>query len=250
MASIDLNADLGEGGKYDAELMRVVSSCNVACGGHAGDADSMAATVQLALTNGVAVGVHPSYPDRDGFGRRSLRLAHDELYEALSAQTESFVDIAAELGARVVHLKPHGALYNDAAKRSALADVIARVTVELPDECALVGPPGSMLEMSANQHGLTFIAEAFVDRAYRPDGELLARTKTGAVYKDIERMIAQALSLATVHEVEAADGTRIQVHAATLCVHGDTPGAGAAAAAIRDALQSHGIEIRAVGQAC
>lgn len=245
MQSIDLNADLGEGGAYDADLMGVVSSCNVACGGHAGEAASMARTVRLAIENGVSVGAHPSYPDREGFGRRSLSIGLDDLYDSLTMQAESLLDIAGELGASVRHLKPHGALYNDAARDAALADIVARTAAELPGDVCLVGPPGSELECAAAGNDLVFIAEAFVDRAYRPDGGLVSRDEDGAVHTDVDRMIAQALLLAIHQAVDTAGGRRIHVPARTLCVHGDTPGAAEAARAIRKALEAQGVEIRA-----
>lgn len=247
MACIDLNADLGEGAPDDDALMRIVSSCNVACGGHAGDAESMAGTIRLALMHGVAIGAHPSYRDREGFGRRSRFQSGDALYESLSAQVEAFSGIAAELGARVAHLKPHGALYNDAAADAEIADIVSRVTAELPGNCRLVGPPGSELQLSASRHGLGFIAEAFVDRAYGPGGKLVSRSEAGAVLDDLGRITAQALSLAIHKAVDAVDGTRIRIAADTLCIHGDRPGAAAAGNAIRDALQQRGIEICAAG---
>lgn len=246
-AFIDLNADLGEGGDYDADLMQVVSSCNIACGGHAGDADSMARTIQLAIRHGVAVGAHPSYPDPAGFGRKSLSIGNDELYESLTSQVETLLDIAGELGARVVHLKPHGALYNDAAGNAELADIVGRVASELPGDVCLVGPPGSELECAAAGNDLKFFAEAFVDRAYQPDGRLVSRTEAGAVYEDIDQMMEQALSLAMHNTVSTRDGTIIPVPADTLCIHGDTPGAANAARAVRDALESGAISIRSFG---
>ncbi|MFQ5610252.1 MAG: LamB/YcsF family protein, partial [Woeseiaceae bacterium] len=139
MPRIDLNADLGEGDVFDDELLQVVSSCNVACGGHTGDADSMMRTVRTAIANGVAVGAHPAYPDRDGFGRVSGFLRGDELYESLSQQVTNLADIVAELGARLTHVKAHGALYNDAVRDAELADVIARVASEAAGDPALVG---------------------------------------------------------------------------------------------------------------
>ena len=132
MAAIDLNSDLGEGDPYDEELLGIVSSCNVACGGHAGDQASMARTVLVAIENGVSVGAHPGYPDREGFGRESRFLTGDALYQSLSGQVEALADIAAELGTRLTHVKPHGALYNDAVSDSELSDIIARVTSEAP----------------------------------------------------------------------------------------------------------------------
>lgn len=247
MTSIDLNADLGEGDDCDAELMQVISSCNVACGGHAGDADSIAKTVALALTCNVAVGAHPSYADRDGFGRRAEFQSGDELYEALSAQVGVFADIAASLGVRVMHLKPHGALYNDAAHDAGRAEIVARVTQELRGSCCLVGPPGSALEHAASRSGLPYVREGFVDRAYDKNGALVSRTMAGAVYNKIEPMIAQALSLVLEHAVTAVDGSRIASMVDTLCIHGDTPGAGVAARAVRAALEKKDVDIRSPG---
>ena len=245
MATIDLNADLGEGGDYDAGLLRIVSSCNVACGGHAGDERTMAETVRIALENGVAVGAHPSYPDRDGFGRRSGFTSGDALYESLTGQVTALVDIAGELGARITHLKPHGALYNDAAADAELADICARVAVEIPGDVCLVGLPKSELERAAARNDIAFIGEAFVDRAYTAEGRLVSRSIEGAVHADIDIVTAQAVSLARDQCVQALSGERVDVAADTLCIHGDTPGAEAAARAVRAALEAYGIEIRA-----
>ena len=245
---IDLNADLGEGGEYDAELLQVVSSCNIACGGHAGGAESMARTVRLAIGNGVAVGAHPSYPDRDGFGRRSSSLGNDALYESLAAQAEALLDVAGSHGARVVQLKPHGALYNDAAQDAGRADVIARVASEMPGDLCLFGPPGSELERAAADTSVAFVAEAFVDRAYRADGRLVARGQPAAVHEDVGRMVAQALSLATRNEVATPDGAIVRIPARTLCVHGDTPEAAEAARTIRRALEESGVVIASAGR--
>ena len=246
MSSIDLNADLGEGDPYDEELLQVVSSCNVACGGHAGDAESMARTVRAAINNGVAVGAHPGYPDREGFGRESGFMVGDALYESLTEQVTELANTAAHLGARLTHIKPHGALYNDAVRDRGLADVIARVVAEAPGEPAFVGMAATELESAAERHGLTFIAEAFVDRAYQPDGTLVSRKEPGAVHEDLNVATTQAVRLADQGEATAANGEVVKVRADTLCIHGDTPGAAAAARAVRDVLESHGIEIRAI----
>jgi UPF0271 protein len=245
MAEIDLNADLGEGGACDEELLRVVSSCNVACGGHAGDAESMGLTVRSAIANGVAVGAHPAYPDREGFGRESGFMTGDALYESLTEQVSELADIAAHLGARLTHVKPHGALYNDALRDGTLADVIARVTAEGPGEPAFVGMANTELEFAAKRHGLTFIAEAFVDRAYEPDGALVSRKEPGAVHEDLKVATTQAVRLAEHGEATARNGETVQVRADTLCIHGDTPGAAEKARAVRDVLESHGVKVRA-----
>jgi UPF0271 protein len=243
--SIDLNADLGEGDPFDEELLQIVSSCNVACGGHAGNAETMAMTVRLAIANGVATGAHPGYPDREGFGRRSGFMSGAALYEALTEQVTHFSDVCAQLGARLAHVKPHGALYNDAVGDQSLADIIARVTAEAPGSPAFVGMANTELESAARRHGLAFIAEAFVDRAYEPDGTLVPRTEPGAVHEQLSVATTQAVRLAAENEVTARDGATITVRADTLCIHGDTPGAAEKARAVRDVLESHGVEIRA-----
>jgi len=245
MTSIDLNADLGEGDLYDEELLQIVSSANIACGGHAGDAESMARTVRSAIVNGVAVGAHPGYPDRDGFGRQSGFMHGDALYESLTGQVTALADTAAQMGARIAHIKPHGALYNDAVGDRELADVIARVTAETPGEPAFVGMANTELEFAADRHGLRFVAEAFVDRAYEADGTLVSRKEPGAVHEDLAVATTQAVRLAEDGQVTARNGDEVSVRADTLCIHGDTPGAAEKARAVRDVLESHGVEIRA-----
>ena len=245
MAHIDLNADLGEGDPYDEGLLAVVSSCNIACGGHAGDADTMAATARFAIANGVAVGAHPAYPDREGFGRTSGFLAGDALYASLSDQVTALADIAAQLGTKLAHIKAHGALYNDAVADAGLAEVIARVTAEAPGSPGLVGMANTELQRAAERHGLPFIAEAFVDRAYEPDGTLVPRSEPGAVHSELSVVTTQAVSLAKDGRVTARNGEVIDAPADTLCIHGDTPGADEVARAVRDVLESRGVEIRA-----
>jgi UPF0271 protein len=245
MVAIDLNADLGEGDAYDAELLAVVSSCNIACGGHAGDAKSIAATLREALANGVSVGAHPSYPDREGFGRRSGFMSGDPLRKSLRSQLVEFGRIAAGLDTAVKHVKPHGTLYTDAVVDAELADIIGDVVAEMPGKPLLVGQPGTQLEAAAHAHGLGFVAEAFVDRAYSRDGQLVPRSEPGAVHGDIGQIQRQAVSLARDGSVQCLDGGTIQVRAHTLCIHGDTPGAAEAARAVREALENEGVEIRA-----
>ena len=245
MASIDLNADLGEGDEYDMELLQIVSSCNVACGGHAGDAASMTRTVRSAIANGVAVGAHPGYPDREGFGRRSGFMKGGELYDSLTEQVSELADIAAHLGARLTHVKPHGALYNDAVRDRELADIIARVTAEARGSPAFVGMANTELEFAAKRHRLAFVAEAFVDRAYEPDGTLVPRSEPGAVHDVLSVATTQAVRLAEAGEATARNGEVVSVQADTLCIHGDTPGAAEKARAVRDVLESHGVDIRA-----
>jgi len=232
MPAIDLNADLGEGDPHDAELLAIVSSCNIACGGHAGDDASMRATIASATSNNVAIGAHPSYPDRDGFGRRSNFLTGDELRASLLAQINTLASIANELGAALVHIKPHGALYNDAVNDRELADLIAACIATATPGAAFVGLPASEMQHAASRHSLNFVAEGFIDRAYQDDGQLVPRSEPGAVHEGLELVLPQAISL--VGKVD------------TLCIHGDTPGAVAAATAVRDALENQGVEIRAL----
>lgn len=245
MAGIDLNSDIGEGAACDDELLGIVSSVNIACGGHAGDTETMARTIQGAIANGVAVGAHPGYPDREGFGRESGFMRGDELYESLTHQVTTFTDIAADLGAKVSHVKPHGALYNDAVGDAELADIIARVTAEAPGEPAFMGMANTELEAAANRHGLDFIAEAFIDRTYEPDATLVSRKEPGAVHEDLNVATTQAVRLALEGRVTARNGDEIDVRADTLCIHGDTEGAAEKARAVRDVLESRGVEIRA-----
>jgi len=246
VTTIDLNADLGEGCAFDLELLGIVSSCNIACGGHAGDAASMLTTVRQALANGVAIGAHPAYPDRAGFGRSSVSLAGGELKESLIKQLDAFAKIAASEGAAVAHVKPHGTLYRDAARDRSVAQLVADAVQQVTPNSALVGPAESALQDAANNAGLSFVAEAFVDRTYLPDRTLLSRSEPGAVHTDINTMTAQAVSLAMSGQVTAQDGTVIAVVADTLCIHGDTSNAAEAARAVRDVLQANGVDIRAV----
>jgi UPF0271 protein len=232
MPVIDLNADLGEGDSHDAELLTIVSSCNIACGGHAGDDASMRETVVSAISNNVAIGAHPSYPDREGFGRRSAFLVGDELRASLIAQIKKFAAIVKEQGATLVHIKPHGALYNDAVNDRELAGLVAGCVAAAAPGAAFVGLPDSEMQDAASRHSLNFIAEGFIDRAYQDDGQLVPRSEPGAVHKSLELVLPQAVAL--VGKVD------------TLCIHGDTPGAVQAAAAVRDALEKQGVEIRAL----
>jgi UPF0271 protein len=234
MLAIDLNADLGEGDPCDAELLKIVSSCNVACGGHAGDAETMRKTVLSAIENDVSIGAHPSYPDREGFGRRSGFMFGEELLDSLTAQINALNSVVTDLGSVLTHVKPHGALYNDAVNDRALANVIASAISATAPGAAFVGLPNSELQNAAAEFDLVFVGEGFIDRAYQNDGQLVPRSEPGAVHKSLDLVLPQAVSL--VGKVD------------TLCIHGDTPGAAEAAAAVRHALEKKGVEIRAVGR--
>jgi len=243
--SLDLNADLGEGEGTDHALLDVVTSCNVACGGHAGDRRSMQETVLAAAERDVAVGAHPSYPDREGFGRRSAFLPAHALREPLERQIEALVEVAGAAGVGVRHVKPHGALYNDAARDREVADAVCAPLASMDLDLLLVGPPASSLEDAAAAFGIGFVREGFVDRAYASQGRLVPRTQPGAVLTGRDVVIAQALSIARESRVRDNDGNDIALEVDTLCIHGDTPGAVALARAVRDALLAAGVCLRA-----
>lgn len=246
---IDLNADVGESfGPWpmgaDAALVPLVTSVNVACGFHAGDPLTIRRTVRLALDAGVAVGAHPGYPDLVGFGRREMDLAGDELEATVLYQVAALAGIVRAEGGRLAHVKPHGALYNRAAMDPSVAVPIARAVASLGPEIRLVGPPGSALLAAGMAAGLTCVAEGFADRAYEVDGRLRPRRLPGALVEDPGRAAAQAVSIARDSRVTAVDGTVIAIAVASLCIHGDTPGAVAIAVAVRRALETAAVEVR------
>jgi len=224
---IDLNADLGEG-PDEAPLYPLVSSANVACGGHTGDAATMREAVRLALAHGVEVGAHPSYADRDGFGRASIVLPPAALSESIARQIDSLARVAAGLGVALTHVKPHGALYNDAARDPAVADAVARGVLDVAPELVVVGLAGARALDLWRDRGLRVAAEGFADRAYEPDGTLVPRSRPGAVLTDPEAAAAQALRLARAGSCD------------TICVHSDTPRAASILAAVRGALVEDG----------
>lgn len=248
MRQLDLNADVGEGDpETDEALLALVTSANVACGFHAGDADTMRATVAMAMRHGVAIGAHPGFDDREGFGRRQQHLASDEVRELLSSQLSALDAIAGTEGARLRHVKPHGALYNQAETDEALAAAIVAAIRAFDPALRLVGRAGSAMEHGARAAGHPFTAEAFADRRYRPDGTLLPRLEPGAVLTDTEDVAGQVRSLVTDSEVRASDGSRIAVSFGTLCVHGDTPGAATLARRIRQELATLGVRVSTPG---
>jgi len=245
MTAIDLNADVGEGNACDIELLSIVSSCNIACGGHAGDAASMTETIRSAMANSVAIGAHPSYPDREGFGRRSGYASGDALVESLREQIEALRTVAHAHGTELTHVKPHGALYNDAATDRTLAELVVQVVAGVHSDIALVGPPGSELAEAAVNRDLPYVAEAFIDRAYSVDGTLVPRSEPGAVHGDIKNITAQAVCLAKRGQLVCQSGELIAVVADTLCIHGDTDGAADIARAVVAVLRENGVAIHA-----
>lgn len=229
---IELNADIGEGCD-DAALMPYLGRVSIACGGHAGDAASMTAALRLAAEHGVAVGAHPGYPDRAGFGRRTLPATATEVAAWVTQQTETLAEAAARLGMRLAHVKPHGALYNVAAVDAGVAEAIARAVAAVDASLILVGLAGSRLPVAGRAVGLAVLNEGFADRRYGPHGQLVSRETPGAVLRDPAAAAAQALRLAQGLSLTA--GT-VSVEIDTLCVHGDTPGAIDIARAVHAAL--------------
>lgn len=240
---IDLNADLGEGCAFDAELLSVVTSCNIACGGHAGDAETMRTALTLAKEAGVNAGVHPSFPDRENFGRTKSNLRGAVLEASLTRQINALKCIAEALDVPLTHLKPHGALYNMAATDADLAKSICAVLNATLPGAQLIGPPLSELQQQAHKQGTEFIAEGFADRAYEADRQLRDRKLEGAVFHDPAQQVSQANSIALRQQVTSHDGQTIALPVQTICVHGDTPGAFEAAKAIRAALEAVGVLI-------
>lgn len=243
MSRIDLNADMGEDCGDDGALAPLVSSINAACGGHAGTADTMRATAALAARCGAALGAHPSYPDRENFGRVTVALPPVALRASLAAQIDALRAAARDAGATVAHVKPHGALYNDAARDPALAALVADVVRTADPALRLYGPPGSALERAAADAGLPYVREGFADRAYAADGTLVARRVPGAVLHDPAEVAARAVRLARGDSIDAQGGGTLALRVDTLCLHGDTPGAVALARAVRDALVGAGFTI-------
>lgn len=242
---IDLNADLGEGCANDAALMELVSSCNIACGGHAGDEASMREALKQAKQNGVAAGAHPSFPDRENFGREPSGLSGKALAEELRGQIASLMKLAEAEGVTLTHVKPHGALYNMAARDAALASVVAETVSGLLPNVALVGPPVSELASAAAKQGLQFKAEGFADRAYEADESLRPRGEPGAVIEDHNAQTEQALQIAKSGSVQTYTGERLDLPVDTICIHGDTVSALEAARAIHAALKASGIRVSA-----
>jgi len=240
---IDLNCDLGEGAGHDAELMPFVTSANIACGGHAGDAASMRAAVDLARKHGVAIGAHPGFADREHFGRRELPLTPAQARELVAAQIAALAAIARQAGARLAHVKPHGALYNQAARDAALATAVADAVHAAGPELALFGLAGSQLLAAAQARGLRAVSEGFADRTYLPDGTLTPRSRPDALIQEEDDAVAQVLRLVREGRVRTPGGRDVAVRADTVCVHGDGPHAVAFARRLHAELARAGVTL-------
>ena len=240
--SIDLNCDMGENIGNDADIMPYITSANIACGFHAGDANTMRETVRLAKRFGVAVGAHPSWRDREGFGRREMSLPAGVAEALVREQVEALAAIARAEGMELRHVKPHGALYNQAAKDRELANAIARAVKTVSGELVLVGLAGSGLVEAGLEVGLRVADEGFPDRNYDPDGTLVSRRESHAIIESPEQVAVHALELAQV----GIDFSGKRVRVDTLCLHGDHPRAVENARRVREALAEAGIEVGAL----
>lgn len=230
----------------DAELMDYVSSINIACGFHAGDPTVIAETIKTALKKGVSVGAHPSYPDLQGFGRREMALSPEEVFDIVLYQIAAVKGICEAYGIKLHHVKPHGALYNRAAKDPALAKAIVKAVKTLDKNLVFYGLAGSHLISEAEKIGLKTASEVFADRTYQPDGTLTPRTEPGALIENAERAVAQVLEMVKDQTVTAVSGEKIPIKADTVCIHGDTPQAPEFARTIRERLIKNGIEVSAI----
>jgi UPF0271 protein len=250
---IDLNSDVGESyGAWtmgqDEALMPLVTSVNIACGAHAGDPAVMARTVALAVEHGLAIGAHPGYPDRDGFGRRELDMTDAELEASLLYQLGALGAFVRAAGATLTHVKPHGALYNRAARDERLAFAVCRAVAAFDPSLVVVGLAGSTMLDAARAAGLPTAAEAFADRAYEGDGSLRSRRLPGAILATPDAAAAQAVSIVTNGSIRSHDGVDVPVRADSLCIHGDTPGAPEYARAVRSALGAAGVTVMRLGR--
>ena len=250
---IDLNCDMGEMPEAIADgtqeaLMRSITSVNIACGGHAGDEQTMKTTIEQALQWKLAIGAHPGYPDRANFGRLELKLPLKEISASIFEQVKALADVAAGCGARVVHVKPHGALYNQAVRNRELAGAIAEGVGRWSRDIVLVGLAGSPMLNVFREAGFTVAAEAFADRRYEADGTLRSRKFADALIRNPEEAAWQALGIAERGVVIASDGSQVTVEAQTICIHGDTPGAPQIAAKVTQTLREAGVILGALSR--
>lgn len=240
---VDLNADLGEGCGNDRALLQLVSSANIACGFHAGDAQTMRQSVLWALEYGVAIGAHPSFPDRENFGRTRMQLPAETVYAQMIYQIGALQAIARSEGGKLVHVKPHGMLYNQSAQEPELAEAIARAVKAIDPHLVLVGLANSESIRAGQALGLTTREEVFADRGYQADGSLVPRSQPGALVESDQQAIAQTLSMIQQGQVQSLSGEWVRVKADTVCLHGDGAHALAFAAQLREAFTQQQIQV-------
>ena len=243
--SIDLNADLGEGSGHDNELFELISSASIATGFHAGDADTMHAALSAAKSHGVAVGAHPSFWDRENFGRKELKVSGGEVFDAVKYQLGIFQAIAASIGVQPNHVKPHGALYNMAVRDEKLADTIARAIASVDPKLILFAPNNTELARAGEAHGLQVAREIFADRNYLNDGWLVPRTRPDALLHDPKEAAQRVLRMLREGKVRSVEGRDVDVRGETICIHGDTPGAVEFARELRAHIEREDVKIMA-----
>jgi UPF0271 protein len=246
MLSVDLNCDMGEGMDNDALLMPLITSANIACGYHAGDSDTMKATIELAIKYNVAVGAHPGFADKANFGRTEQSLSGTEIYNIVTDQLHILQTVCASYNVALHHVKPHGALYNMAAIDSSIANAIARAVYDVDKQLILYGLSGSASIAEANQLKLTTASEVFADRTYRNDGSLTPRSQSNALITETDKAIEQVLNMVRQKQVTTVDNIRVHIKADTVCLHGDGAHAVEFAMAINQQLRQHNIEIKAL----
>ncbi len=247
MLTVDLNADMGEGMDNDAALMSWISSANIACGGHAGDKESTRKTIELAISHQVSIGAHPSYPDRKNFGRTDLlgkTISINDIPSIIIEQVQSLMEVCKEFKVRLTHVKPHGALYNRAARDPELSLAILDAVKTCDDGLLIYGLSGSIMAGLTNKVGLTFVHEVFADRTYQPDGSLTPRSSPDALITDHQQACQQVLSMLKENMVRSVDGRLIPIIAESICIHGDGLHAVGFARTIRQSLEAEGIQVK------
>lgn len=242
---VDLNADLGEGAGHDDELLALVTSANIACGFHAGDAETMRGSIEAARNRKVALGAHPSLFDRENFGRKELPVKSDEVFDAVVYQLGIFQAIAEAANVRPNHVKPHGALYNMAMRDRELANAIGRAIAQIDAKLILFAPQNSELARAGTTNGLQIAHEVFADRNYLSDGSLVPRARPDALLHDPEEAAARVVRMLREGQVRSVDGVDVDVRAETICLHGDKPGAVDFARALKSRLEKESVIVRA-----
>lgn len=222
MKEIHINCDLGEGGENDAQIMPLISACNIACGGHAGTLETMKHTIDLAIEHDVEIGAHPSYPDKKNFGRNSIEISAEDLKLSLEAQILSLKELAEAEGSQLTHVKPHGALYNDAARDEKTAEIIIETMLLFEENFTLFAPPGSVISRLA-EGKIPVVLEAFADRNYNEDYSLVSRSEPHALITEKEAVFEHLYRMFSQGKIRCKNDREIECHATTFCVHSDTP---------------------------
>ncbi|MBE7639318.1 5-oxoprolinase subunit PxpA [Salegentibacter sp. BLCTC] len=245
MKEIHINCDLGEGGEFDAALMPHISACNIASGGHAGNLDTMQQTIKLAVEHGVEIGAHPSYPDKENFGRKTMEISAEELQRSIIAQILSLKQLAEAEGVKLTHVKPHGALYNEAAKDEKTAQIIIDSLLEFDQKIALFCPLNSVISKLARGK-IPIVFEAFADRNYNPDYSLVSRSKSNALISQKEAVFEHLFSMFFEGKITSDNGSKISCSATTFCLHSDTPNSVEIMSFLEQKFAEHNVKIKNV----